>query len=262
MAKIIHEANEYVIPRGRVYFAKFNDAGVPAGETYLGNCPGLKVSIETEKAEHFSSEAGLREKDASMIVQITRTGELTCDNFSAANLGLFLAASRSQHAQATSTAQELELAVVPGNFYQLGATATAPAGVRGISNVKVTDTTGATTYKVGEDYQIDDALGRLHIVPGGAIAAGDIKVTFDVAAAKWDRLATGAAAETKGALRLVADNASGPSRDWYFPSVTLMPNGDIPLIEDGTDFVQMQFKLDVLKPNGAEAIYVDGRPHA
>ena len=75
---IVNEKNSYMIPRGRVTFNPLNAAGAYTGEIPFGNCPGVGFSTETEKAEHFSSEAGLAEKDASIIVRITRTGTLTC----------------------------------------------------------------------------------------------------------------------------------------------------------------------------------------
>ena len=100
---IVNEKNSYMIPRGRVTFNPLNAAGAYTGEIPFGNCPGVGFSTETEKAEHFSSEAGLAEKDASIIVRITRTGTLTCDNFSGANLALFVAGEKTTHAQAAAT---------------------------------------------------------------------------------------------------------------------------------------------------------------
>ena len=60
--------------------------------------------------------------------------------------------------------------------------------------------------------------------------------------------------------RVLADNASGGNRDYYMPLVNLTPSGDLPVIQDGTDFVSMTFDADIQKPSNGEAIYVDGRP--
>lgn len=90
---IIHVTNRYAIPRGRVYFDRFDAAGLPTGEIAMGNCPGFTFTTDTEKAEHFSSETGLSEKDAALIVRVNRTGSLTCDNFSTDNLALFVSGS-------------------------------------------------------------------------------------------------------------------------------------------------------------------------
>lgn len=60
----------------------------------------------------------------------------------------------------------------------------------------------------------------------------------------------------------MSDNATGDQRDFYMPRVSLVPSGEIPVIAEGTDFAQMTFDADVLKPANGEAIYVDGMPLA
>lgn len=55
---LIHEKSQYLIPRGRVYFDPFDASERLTGEIDLGNCPGVTLSIETEKSEHFSSQGG------------------------------------------------------------------------------------------------------------------------------------------------------------------------------------------------------------
>jgi hypothetical protein len=51
----------------------------------------------------------------------------------------------------------------------------------------------------------------------------------------------------------------GTNRDWWFPSAALSPTGELPLIQDGTDYSQFGFDVEVLKPDNGEAVYVDGR---
>ena len=113
---IIHVTNEYAIPRGRVYFDRFDAAGLPTGEISLGNCPGFTFTADTEKAEHFSSETGLSEKDAALIVRVNRTGSLTCDNFSTDNLALFVSGSTETQTQ-TAPACAQTTAKTGGNTY-------------------------------------------------------------------------------------------------------------------------------------------------
>lgn len=273
---IVNEKNSYMIPRGRVTFNPLNAAGAYTGEIPFGNCPGVGFSTETEKAEHFSSEAGLAEKDASIIVRITRTGTLTCDNFSGANLALFVAGEKTTHAQAAATIADEVHTVMAGRLYQLGATSSNPAGARNITDVTVTTPDGLTTYAAGTDYNIDLGLGRLQIMAGGAIAAAataaaptnggvaavNIWVGYKTAAKQWEQIRSGASAEVRGALRVVSDVASGENRDWYFPDVTLTPSGELPLVQEGTEFVTMEFGIEILKPANAQAMYIDGRPQA
>jgi hypothetical protein len=259
---MVYAKNEYAIPRGRVFFDPFDANGNLTGEIAMGNCPGVTLTIETTKAEHFSSEKGLREKDESLIVEVNRTGNVNCDNFSAANFALWLSGTRATVNQVTTPVTGEARAVTPGRFYQLGATAANPLGVRKVSAVTVKSTDGATTYDVGDDYNVDLDTGRVQIVVGGAIAAGNVHFGYTPVAGSYETVRSGATAETQGALRIVADNASGANRDFFMPKVTLTPTGDLPIIAEGTEFVQMQFGLEVLKSANAEAIYADGRPVA
>ncbi|WP_440105419.1 hypothetical protein [Acidovorax sp. BL-A-41-H1] len=259
---LIHEEQKYTIPRGRAYFDPEDANGNLTGEIAFGNCPSVTVTIATEKAEHFSSMTGLREKDASVVVQIDRTGSLVCDHMSAANYALWLSGSRTARTQtAVAVVDELR-AVQPGRFYQLGAVAANPLGVRNVTAVTVKNEAGTTTYDAGDDYNVDLETGRVQIVEGGAIVAGNVKFGYTPVAASFERVTTGSTSEIRGALRIVSDNATGGDRDYYMPRVTLTPDGDLPIIAEGTDFVQLNFGLEVLKPANGEAIYCDGRPVA
>lgn len=256
---ITHAKNEYAIARGRAYFNALNVATDEyQGEIYLGNCPGFNVSIETEKAEHYSSETGLREKDASVVLEVKRSGSITCDNMSAQNVALFLSGSTGPVEQTAETVTGEVLAVLPGRYFQLGATEARPVGARKVSNVVVKSGDGSVEYVAGDDYNVDAERGRLQILADGAIPAGDVQVDYETAACTWTGIRSGASGELRGSLRVVSDNATGENRDFYFPLVSLAPTGELPVIAEGTDFASMQFSVDILKPAGGEAIYVDG----
>lgn len=260
---LTYSQNKYTIPRGRVFFNPINTATDEyLGELYMGNCPSLGLSIETEKAEHYSSETGLREKDASVVLEVKRTGSLTCDNMSGTNVALFLSGSTGTITQAGASVTDEVIDVIPGRYYQLGLGASTPVGARKVSAVVVTNSAGTTTYVAGTDYLLDADRGRLQILATGTIVAGEIKVDYTKAATTWEGIRSGAAGELLGALRIVSDNATGDQRDFYMPRVSLVPSGEIPVIAEGTDFAQMTFDADVLKPANGEAIYVDGMPLA
>lgn len=311
--------DSYMIPRGRVYFDPFDAAGVLTGERDLGNCPDVTINIASQKAEHYSSTTGLRQKDKSVVVQVDRTGNLACDNVTLENAAMFFSGSVEAVTQAGGSASNEALEVISGRFYQLGQTTANPAGARHISSVvveadaaawaadtayalgdivKPTTGTGLHYYRctvagtsaavteptwptdgstvvdntvtwedagtlimvAGTDYNTDLVMGRLQILaPVGAVAT-PIVVDYTKAAAAWERVKTGAVSELSGALRIVSENSSGDDRDFYMPYVNLAPDGDLPVITEGTDFVRLGFTLEVLKPANGEAIYVDGRP--
>jgi len=59
-------------------------------------------------------------------------------------------------------------------------------------------------------------------------------------------------------LRFIADNPTGDNIDYYFPNVTLSPNGDYALKSD--EWQVVPFTVDILKSEGMEALYADSRP--
>lgn len=260
---LVHEEQKYTIPRGRAYFDPEDANGALTGEIELGNCPEVTITISTEKAEHFSSMTGLREKDASVVVQIDRTGTLVCDNMKASNRALWMSGTATAMSQSATPVTGEMRTVMPGRFYQLGASSANPLGVRNVTAVTVKDEPGTTTYVAGTDYNVDLETARVQIIDGGAITGPeDVQFGYTPVAATFERVTTGSASEIRGALRIVSDNATGGDADWFMPRVSLAPDGDLPIIAEGTDYVSMSFGLEVLKPANAEAIYCDGRPVA
>lgn len=257
---LIKEEQKYTIPRGEAFFDPEDANGALTGEIPFGNVPELTLTIATEKAEHFSSRTGLREKDASVTVQVDRTGTLATDNMTASNYALWLSGSSETITQAATAVTNEQRTVQPGRFYQVGATSANPLGVRNVTGITIKSSDGATDYVAGTDFNVDNETGRVQILEGGSIAAGAVRFGYTPVAGVFERVKTGSASEIRGALRIVSDNATGGERDFYMPKVTLTPDGDLPIIAEGTDFVQLSFGLEVLKPANAEAIYADGRP--
>ncbi|HEX7720225.1 MAG TPA: hypothetical protein VF389_10495 [Woeseiaceae bacterium] len=257
---LVHTSNEYQIPRGRIYWDPRDDDDALTGEESFGNCPSFNIAIETEKLPHFSSETGLREKDASRVVQIDRTATITCDNVSFDNLAKYLSGTVETVTQTADPVVEAALTVIPGRIYQLGRTDANPAGDRNIAALAITD--DATTYTLGTDYAVDLVKGRLQILESGTIPAGAIEVSYTKPAKTWKRIKTGATSELRGAIRVVADNAGSSNRDYYMPVCTLKPTGDLPVIAEEAEYVAMEFELEVLTPANGAAIYLDDAPVA
>lgn len=259
---IVHVQNQYVIPRGRVYFDPYDANEQLTGEFPMGNCPEVNIEISQEKWEHFSSEQGLQEKDAGGAIRVNRTGTITCDNFSPSNAALWLSGTHTKQSQ-TATPVTAEMRnVIPGRLYQLGATTANPLGVRNVTAVTVKNDDGTVTYTAGTDYNVDLETGRVQILETGAITAEEVQFGYTPVAGTFDAVQSGATAELMGALRVVPDNATGPNDDVYLPKVSLSSSGNMPLIASGTEPVTMEFGMEVLKPANGQAIYRAGRPVA
>lgn len=84
-----HE-NNYVVGRGRLFFGQYR-TGTRAsrGQRYLGNTPELSLSQSEDTLDHYSSEGGIRVKDASVTLQNDSSGSFQCDDISPENLALW-----------------------------------------------------------------------------------------------------------------------------------------------------------------------------
>lgn len=84
-----HE-NNYVVGRGRLFFGQFRTGTRSSrGQRYLGNTPELSLSQSEDTLDHYSSEGGIRVKDASVTLQNDSSGSFQCDDISPENLALW-----------------------------------------------------------------------------------------------------------------------------------------------------------------------------
>jgi hypothetical protein len=253
--------NNYVLGRGEVWFDQYAPGTLTkTGELYLGNTPEWNVSAEADMLDHFGSDRGIREKDASETLQVNRTGSVITDNISAQNVAYFFFGTTDPFTVAGGAiAAESYGPVTLGRSYQLGVTSTNPVGVQQVSLVSVTDVGGTTTYVEGEgnDYVVDLALGRIQILEGGAITAAEmLEISYTVTGYTVERVISGGK-PIEGALRYIEYNPAGKSRIWVMPRVKLSPNGDYNL--KGDDWQQIPLNVEVLKLGALEAIYIDGQ---
>lgn len=252
-----HE-NKHVLGRGKLYLALFAAGSTnPLGERYLGNTPSFALTVEAEYLDHFSSDAGIREKDLTVPVETRRSANLVTDQIDPKNVAIFFFGSADVLAQSSDEDLTETFEEVEGDLtYQLGISVDAPTGVRKVDNVVVK--VGSDTMTLNEDYTLDADLGRVTIVSGGGISDGDdVVVEYDILACSRDQIISGNDA-VEGALRFIADNPEGDNIDYYMPWVKLTPNGDYAL--KGEEWQQVPFNVEILKRPDRQAIYADGRP--
>lgn len=257
------EQMNYTLGRGELYFNKFKtgtQSGI--GERYFGNTPEINTNAEVENLDHFNSDRGVKEKDASVVLQTTRGGNFITDHISPENIALFyLGAVQALTITAQTGAISLFNEVTPGLFYQLGEDQANPMGDRNVTNVVVVDAdTPATTFVLGTDYLLNAALGRVEVLVGGGISKDDnLKVTYDVPAATREVIVSGSAS-VEGSLRYVAQNPVGDNVDYFWPWVKITPNGDFAL--KGDEWQQIPFTIEILRRQGYEAVYATKRAAA
>lgn len=124
----------YTLGRGKVYFSRFK-AGtqIPEGFRYIGNTPEFSLTIESENLDHFSSDSGIREKDDSVPLEVTRSGTLTTDSIKPENVALFFFGDSEIVTQsAVAVGTEALTDVLQGHGYWLGVSLANPTGYKGL----------------------------------------------------------------------------------------------------------------------------------
>ena len=244
----------YTLGRGKLYF----DDGT--GQRYIGNTPEISLSSEQESLEHFDSDNGVKQKDASILLSLARSGSFTTDHISPDNLAMFFLGSASvvTAASATAVVDNAIVDVKLGRRYQIGVTTSTPAGVRGVTNVVVKVAT--VTKTLNTDYTLDEATGGVIPLVGGTIVEGDdLAITFDQSAVSYNRVISGGSSTIVGSMLYIATNPEGEKLDYFWPKVELKPDGDYTL--KGDDFQQISFQFEALKKDdNTEAVYINGRP--
>lgn len=93
----------YVVGRGRLFFGQFKpNTRVARGQLYFGNTPALSMTQDEDTLDHYSSEGGVRQKDASVSLQNDSSGSFQCDNISLPNLALWFRGIVTQNIEAGS----------------------------------------------------------------------------------------------------------------------------------------------------------------
>ena len=258
------EQMNYTLGRGELFFNKWKPGTqVGIGERYFGNTPEMNTNVESENLDHFNSDRGVREKDASVVLQTNRTGSFITDHISPENIALFYLGSVEALTITAGTGLiNTFQGVTPGFFYQLGESVANPTGARNVTNVIVKDdaTPTAATYALGTDYMLNPELGRIEVLDGGGIAKDtNLVVTYDEPAGTREVVVSGSSA-VEGSLRYVAQNPVGKQIDYYWPWVKITPNGDFAL--KGDEWQQIPFSIEVLRRQGYEAVYSTTRAAA
>lgn len=259
-------ARNLTVGRGELWFARFKEGTqIPEGELYVGNSPEFNLTIESEELEHFDSDHGINELDESIPLSTTRSGSFTTDDINPDNMAnFFFGESGVLSVTGASVADEVHDDVEQGRTYQLGVTTLAPSGARMLDDspapVVEDDTTPTpTVFVAGEDYTIDLELGRLTVVPGGDIVDGtNLRVTYATLTSNRTQTISGSQ-PVAGTMRYISFNPVGQRIDYFMPYVKLSPNGDFAL--KGDEWQTIPFTVQVLKKEGLEAIYMDGRPY-
>jgi hypothetical protein len=251
-----------VLGAGYIFFDPVDSDGKSTGERYVAETPGFSLTLSTERMEAWSSDGPIAEKLEDITTKVTRDFKVSARDISAENLALFLIANAGTETTSGATVTDEAInggqGITQGRWYQIGASASHPAGKRNISTLVIKDSV-PTTYVKGTDYIEDLALGRIQIIVGGGIA-DDTVITADYkeATGSWEQITSNDIGAKEGALRYIADNTTGTNRDVYIPKCRMNPDGEFAMKSRDT-LQELSFTISVLKKAGLAQAYINGR---
>lgn len=229
------------------------------GERYLGITSEFNLNVTSSSVEHLDTDNGVAVKDDSALVSLTRKAAFKGSDISVENVGMFIIGLNSTQTQTTGSVTATQLnggvALAADRHYQIGESSTNPTGVRDITAVALK--TGGTTYVLNTDYTLDAALGSFYVIAGSAMAGAIVTADYTRTATTRLQVQSSTLATVSGALRFQSINVRGKNRDYFFPSVSLTPNGDYAL--KGNTYQEMGFDVEINQITGMSHIYVDGR---
>ncbi len=80
--------NNLIIGKGNLYIAVRSGGAIQAYE-HMGNCASIEIENAVEKLPHYSSMAGLRQKDKNPVIQTDYMLNITAEEIAAENLRRF-----------------------------------------------------------------------------------------------------------------------------------------------------------------------------
>lgn len=239
-------ANNYTLGRGRVYFDRFDEAGLSTGYRYLGNTPAVGVTRSAQTLDHYDSDRGTKVKDKSITLQEDIGLTFETDNISVENLALWFGgttAAGATTAAVTDSTVTLQAPVLAGVAYYVGRDNISglTAAVAGAGGAPITD------------FTVDAEGGLVTFGGAGITPADDVTVTFDAAAVTTTGRINDNGATVYGALRYVSDNPVGANQNQNYPYVKITANGNLDL--KGDQWQKLAFTVEVLKRDSATGRY-------
>lgn len=246
------DTSTYIVGRGKMYFADIQADGTPGVYRFVGNCPEVTATVESETYEHFRSTQGLRIKDLDIVLQTSINWTASLENMDKENMSIFFSATEdSVYANpaitgftgATLVADgAMKSAATGGGWYQL----VDGSGeiVAGIDKANLTlESTNGTPVTLTDvtDYVVMEDTGMVYFndtAPIQTIISGAEGVTADLAAdagaAVLAKLGAGSAGETNVAIKFDLINAQTDAVEvsYFLHKAGVTANGDAGFISD------------------------------
>lgn len=258
-------SNNIVVGAGYIYTALQNSDGTFELERYFGDTPGFTIATASSGVQVFGSDGPIATKLRDITTQLDRTATIRTRNISRENIALHMQGDFETISQSSGSVSDERHTAKTDRWIQLGVSDTDPVGVRSVSNVTITiDPDGAAgTTTEDTDFEVDEELGRVYILPGAGISDDDVLgIAYDTAAKDIEQITSSNLEAKKGRVRFVAANTEGNNRDVVIPLSTIRPEGEIAWKAgpDRSTVAEMTFSLGIETFGTLKQVYVNGRP--
>ena len=194
--------NQYFSGQGKVFLAHRISNGAIDGEWIeLGDSDSVEVSIDRGYTEHTESCSGQRNVATRVVDSTTWTFTANTFNFEKNNL------ARALLGEATAVTGS---SVTDETFTVFGSGTTIFTANPDISTVVITNTAGAVTLVVDDDYAVDSLNGAITFTSAGlaklTVSGSNKTGLIDYAYAAYDKIKVNTTAEQEYAVKFVGTN--------------------------------------------------------
>jgi hypothetical protein len=150
----------YFLGQGKVALVERNADGSTGKVLYVGNVPSLKLSLKTDKIEHYESTSGLRQQDRSIIKTLGAEVSVTFEEITKENAEVLLYGDTRTIASATAQTETLPTGIIAGETYLLKG--------QNLTNVTVHDSAGTPALVAASNYEINATFGTIKFISVGS----------------------------------------------------------------------------------------------
>ncbi len=226
------------------YVDVLTDTGERTGLELKGNCTEFTPKPDSDRKEQVATG---RDNYGQVLASVTIPKPMTATiKFNQMDQALFAAAffgTNSVLTQAAGAAAERDVTTIEDRWVDIG-------GFMLVSAV-VTDPTGATTYELGTDYELNTRLSMIKALSTGTIPSGEIcKVTPTFGEVNGTQMAAMTKSNVRIRIKLDGKNfADGRDFISEIYQMRLSPTSNFSLI--GEEFIEAAFEGALETPVGS-----------
>jgi hypothetical protein len=235
------DTRHFALGRVIIMIAELTAADVPDadGFVHLGNAPNFGVTLKREYLDHFSSMAGVRDRDERILINDVLDVDFGLEEPTEKAAAIFFSATPASYtnvAIAGFTEYAMITAVKKGNTYPIKSSAGGYAFGIAASDLNVEKSGSPDTALVKDtDYTLDEKTGEITFLTSGVVLADgdqvDVTLGANGLAETTRKIPILSRDDVTVAMRIKGTNGrDGEAFLLEIPKISLTPNGALPLV--------------------------------